>query len=286
MREAKTRTTWTEQDAEYEREVQELGRAALASEEVAAILDSWTRRTAAVQRAAILGQKLVQLTMPGVPDVYQGNESVDLSLVDPDNRREVDHAAHAARLGRMIEGARPGDRRREAVADPPCAGAAPGAAGPVPGPGRHLPPAAHHDRPCRRLRPRERRGTGRGGHRRHPARARTRPARRLGREPDRPARGPLARRARRRGARGRDGPAGRAAGRQPRRAAGARRRHPDWRPAGPPTPWRRRDDRRTAAPDPARRDGPLSRVGPVGRRRGDPRGRDRAHHGPGREGWF
>ena len=107
MREAKTHTTWTEQDAEYEREVQALGRAALASEEVAAILDGWTRRTAAVQRAAILGQKLVQLTMPGVPDVYQGNESVDLSLVDPDNRREVDHAAHAARLGRMIEGARP-----------------------------------------------------------------------------------------------------------------------------------------------------------------------------------
>ena len=107
MREAKTHTTWTEQDAEYEHEVQALGRAALESEEVAAILADWTRRTAAVQRAAILGQKLVQLTMPGVPDVYQGNESVDLSLVDPDNRREVDHAAHAARLGRMIEGARP-----------------------------------------------------------------------------------------------------------------------------------------------------------------------------------
>ena len=107
MREAKTHTTWTEQDAEYEREVQALGRAALESEEVAAILADWTRRTATVQRAAILGQKLVQLTMPGVPDVYQGNESVDLSLVDPDNRREVDHAAHAARLGRMIEGARP-----------------------------------------------------------------------------------------------------------------------------------------------------------------------------------
>ena len=43
--------------------------------------------------------------MPGVPDVYQGNETVDLSLVDPDNRRPVDHAAHAARLERMIEGA-------------------------------------------------------------------------------------------------------------------------------------------------------------------------------------
>jgi (1->4)-alpha-D-glucan 1-alpha-D-glucosylmutase len=107
MREAKTHTTWTEQDAEYEREVQALGRAALASAQVAEILEDWTRRTASVQRTAILGQKLVQLTMPGVPDVYQGNETVDLSLVDPDNRREVDHAAHAARLERMIEGARP-----------------------------------------------------------------------------------------------------------------------------------------------------------------------------------
>src|SRR5690606_39184400 len=74
MREAKTHTTWTEQDAEYEREVQALGRAALESEEVAAILADWTRRTAAVQRAAILGQKLVQLTMPGVPDVYRSEE--------------------------------------------------------------------------------------------------------------------------------------------------------------------------------------------------------------------
>ena len=63
--------------------MQELGRAALASEEVAAILDSWTRRTAAVQRAAILGQKLAQLTMPGVPDAHQGNESVDLSWSIP-----------------------------------------------------------------------------------------------------------------------------------------------------------------------------------------------------------
>ncbi|AXK44907.1 malto-oligosyltrehalose synthase [Brachybacterium saurashtrense] len=107
MREAKTRTAWTAQDPEYEQQVLALGRAALESEEVAEILADWTRRTAAAQRSAILGQKLVQLTMPGVPDVYQGNESVDLSLVDPDNRRAVDHAAHAARLARMIDGAGP-----------------------------------------------------------------------------------------------------------------------------------------------------------------------------------
>lgn len=107
MREAKVRTTWTEPDAEYEQEVLALGRAALASEEVQALLAGWTRRTAAAQRAAILGQKLVQLTMPGVPDVYQGAEGVALTLVDPDNRRPVDHAAHARTLERLRGGAHP-----------------------------------------------------------------------------------------------------------------------------------------------------------------------------------
>nr|WP_304502279.1 malto-oligosyltrehalose synthase [Brachybacterium sp. FME24] len=107
IREAKTHTTWIDQDAEYEQQVLDLGRAALASEVVDRLLTDWTRRTLPTQRAAILGQKLIQLTMPGVPDVYQGNETIDLSLVDPDNRREVDHAGHQERLARMIDGAGP-----------------------------------------------------------------------------------------------------------------------------------------------------------------------------------
>ncbi|GAB2550287.1 malto-oligosyltrehalose synthase [Brachybacterium huguangmaarense] len=107
MREAKTHTTWTAPDEEYEQGVQSLAETALASEEVARILDEWTRRTHASQRAAILGQKIVQLMMPGVPDVYQGNETTDFSLVDPDNRRSVDLALRAERLDRMSAGARP-----------------------------------------------------------------------------------------------------------------------------------------------------------------------------------
>lgn len=51
-----------------------------------------------------LGQKLVQLTMPGVPDVYQGTELWDHSLVDPDNRRPVDFAARRELLGRLDDG--------------------------------------------------------------------------------------------------------------------------------------------------------------------------------------
>jgi (1->4)-alpha-D-glucan 1-alpha-D-glucosylmutase len=54
-------------------------------------------------RANILGQKLVQLTMPGVPDVFQGCEIGRLALVDPDNRRPVDWADRALRLSRVLE---------------------------------------------------------------------------------------------------------------------------------------------------------------------------------------
>ena len=47
-----------------------------------------------------LAQTLLKLTVPGVPDIYQGTEFWDFSLVDPDNRRPVDFAARAAALGR------------------------------------------------------------------------------------------------------------------------------------------------------------------------------------------
>jgi (1->4)-alpha-D-glucan 1-alpha-D-glucosylmutase len=51
-----------------------------------------------------LGQKIVQLTMPGVPDVYQGTELWDFSLVDPDNRRPVDFGARRELLARIDDG--------------------------------------------------------------------------------------------------------------------------------------------------------------------------------------
>jgi (1->4)-alpha-D-glucan 1-alpha-D-glucosylmutase len=51
-----------------------------------------------------LGQKLVQLAMPGVPDLYQGSELWDLSLVDPDNRRPVDFDRRRDLLARIDGG--------------------------------------------------------------------------------------------------------------------------------------------------------------------------------------
>jgi (1->4)-alpha-D-glucan 1-alpha-D-glucosylmutase len=53
-------------------------------------------------RGNVLAQKLIQLTMPGVPDVYQGCETVTLSLVDPDNRRPVDWTDRGERLARVV----------------------------------------------------------------------------------------------------------------------------------------------------------------------------------------
>ena len=53
-----------------------------------------------------LSQTLIKLTAPGVPDIYQGTEFYDLSLVDPDNRRKVDFAA---RKRAMEEGGTPAD---------------------------------------------------------------------------------------------------------------------------------------------------------------------------------
>ncbi|AGZ44578.1 malto-oligosyltrehalose synthase [Actinoplanes friuliensis] len=54
-----------------------------------------------------LGQKLIQLTMPGIPDTYQGSELWDFSLVDPDNRRPVDFGLRRELLGRLDDGWQP-----------------------------------------------------------------------------------------------------------------------------------------------------------------------------------
>jgi (1->4)-alpha-D-glucan 1-alpha-D-glucosylmutase len=109
VREAKSRTTWTEPDAAYESAVLDLARRVLDDASVLELLGAWELRTRSAVRAATLGTKLVQLTLPGVPDVYQGTEVPAVALVDPDNRRAVDTAALAARLARLDEGAGPRD---------------------------------------------------------------------------------------------------------------------------------------------------------------------------------
>jgi (1->4)-alpha-D-glucan 1-alpha-D-glucosylmutase len=90
-REAGDSTTWAEPDAAFEARMHALVDAVFDDERVGEILAPLVDRLTAPGWSNSLTAKLVQLTMPGVPDVYQGSELWDLSLVDPDNRRPVDY---------------------------------------------------------------------------------------------------------------------------------------------------------------------------------------------------
>ncbi len=82
-------------------------KAVLADEELAADVAGFVALVRPPGWSNSLGQKLVQLTMPGVPDLYQGSELWDLSLVDPDNRRPVDFAQRRELLARIDAGWQP-----------------------------------------------------------------------------------------------------------------------------------------------------------------------------------
>lgn len=113
IRESKLYTRWTEPDETYESAVERFVAGVVTRPEIIAHVESWLEATMPETRANVLGQKLVQLTMPGVPDVYQGTDLVDLSLVDPDNRRAVDYAERRDRLARLDRGETPADLHDE-----------------------------------------------------------------------------------------------------------------------------------------------------------------------------
>jgi (1->4)-alpha-D-glucan 1-alpha-D-glucosylmutase len=100
IREAGSHTTWNDPDAEFESAVHgwldEVFDGPVATE-----MTSLVARLDEFGRSDALGQKLLQLTAPGVPDVYQGTELWEDSLVDPDNRRPVDYHACRAALRAM-----------------------------------------------------------------------------------------------------------------------------------------------------------------------------------------
>jgi (1->4)-alpha-D-glucan 1-alpha-D-glucosylmutase len=101
MRESKQRTSWLDPDPEYEARVLALAADAAKGGELDALVRTAVDHNRDAVRAFVLGQKLLQLTLPGVPDTYQGCELVDLSLVDPDNRRPVDYDDRRARLAHV-----------------------------------------------------------------------------------------------------------------------------------------------------------------------------------------
>jgi (1->4)-alpha-D-glucan 1-alpha-D-glucosylmutase len=91
MREAKIRTSWTTNNVEYESALSGLIDGLLGDQKFIACLKQFVPAISYAGRINSLTQTLIKHTVPGVPDLYQGGELWDLSLVDPDNRRPVDY---------------------------------------------------------------------------------------------------------------------------------------------------------------------------------------------------
>ena len=106
-READLSTHWTAPDEDFERGLHAAVDAAFDDDSVVALIEGLVERIQQAGWSNSIGLKLLQLTMPGVPDVYQGTEFWDTSLVDPDNRREVDYDARRKVLTDLAFGALP-----------------------------------------------------------------------------------------------------------------------------------------------------------------------------------
>jgi (1->4)-alpha-D-glucan 1-alpha-D-glucosylmutase len=91
LREAKVNTTWLEQDHDWEAGAKAWAVGLLEDEELGAYASRLSERASRI----VLGTTLLKLTVPGVPDLYQGDELPYLALVDPDNRRPVDWSLRA-----------------------------------------------------------------------------------------------------------------------------------------------------------------------------------------------
>ncbi|GGR75143.1 malto-oligosyltrehalose synthase [Micromonospora fulviviridis] len=106
-REASVSTSWADPDPAFEHELHALVDRMYDDPELHAQLTAFADEITPAGWSNSLGQKLVQLAMPGVPDTYQGTELWENSLVDPDNRRPVDFAVRRELLARLDAGWRP-----------------------------------------------------------------------------------------------------------------------------------------------------------------------------------
>ncbi|MCU1474182.1 malto-oligosyltrehalose synthase [Amnibacterium sp.] len=106
-REAGVSTTWTDPDEAFERRMHAAVDAVYDDDRVHAIVERVATSLAPAGWSNGLAAKLLQLAAPGVPDVYQGSELWETSLVDPDNRRPVDYADRRELLKQIDAGALP-----------------------------------------------------------------------------------------------------------------------------------------------------------------------------------
>jgi (1->4)-alpha-D-glucan 1-alpha-D-glucosylmutase len=107
LREAKRNTNWVEQNHDWEAAVKRFGRALYDERTFLDDFEPFVGRVAQIGDRAALGQLVLKLTAPGIPDIYQGDELPFRALVDPDNRRPVDFDWRQAMLRRLMGGTPP-----------------------------------------------------------------------------------------------------------------------------------------------------------------------------------
>jgi (1->4)-alpha-D-glucan 1-alpha-D-glucosylmutase len=113
LREAKRTTNWIDPDEAHEAAVRRFLVTLLEHRPFLADFEPFAAELARAGDRAALGQLLFKLTVPGIADVYQGDELLALSLVDPDNRRAVDWDHRRGLLDALRAGAEPTDETRK-----------------------------------------------------------------------------------------------------------------------------------------------------------------------------
>jgi (1->4)-alpha-D-glucan 1-alpha-D-glucosylmutase len=107
LREAKRHTSWIDENAAWEQAVMDFIAGVYADATLRRELDGFTRELEFAGDCIALRTVALKLTVPGVPDIYQGDEMPLYALVDPDNRRPVDWQWNETMLGRLAGGAQP-----------------------------------------------------------------------------------------------------------------------------------------------------------------------------------
>jgi (1->4)-alpha-D-glucan 1-alpha-D-glucosylmutase len=110
LREGKTNTSWTNPDHTWETEVIQFAQALYTHRPFLRTFLPFAERVTEIGERIALAQTLLKLTVPGLPDIYQGDELWTFNLVDPDNRRPVDWRQRRTLLTELTSGAPP---RRE-----------------------------------------------------------------------------------------------------------------------------------------------------------------------------
>ncbi len=113
LREAKRNTNWVDQNHDWEEAVKRFCRDLYSHQAFIADFEPFVVRVAERGDRAALGQLVLKLTAPGIPDIYQGDEMPFRALVDPDNRRPVDFDYHQALLRRLMGGSPPAAQTRK-----------------------------------------------------------------------------------------------------------------------------------------------------------------------------